>query len=102
DQVRGGQSESSATLMPLLALSVAQALRRRDAELGVELRQLQQQVGELRQLHEQVGELSQQVAMIAQMLGVVRSRVDHRSEITSLRDMLSSELGALRQQVSTI
>jgi hypothetical protein len=92
DQVRGGHSDSSATLMPLLALSIAQALRRRDAELG----------GALRQLQEQVTELTQQVGAITQTLGTVRSRVDHRSELTSLRDMLSSELGALRQQVSTI
>jgi polyhydroxyalkanoate synthesis regulator phasin len=92
DQVRGGHSDSSATLMPLLTLSIAQALRRRDAELG----------GALSQLREQVTELTQQVATIAQTLGTVRSRVDHRSELTSLRDMLSSELGALRQQVSTI
>ena len=92
DQARGGTSDPSATLMPLLALSIAQALRRRDADLG----------GELHQLRQQVAELSDQVSMLGQMLGVVRSRVDHRSEITSLRDMLSSELGALRHQVSTI
>jgi hypothetical protein len=92
DQVRGGHSDSSATLVPLLTLSIAQALRRRDAELG----------GALRQLQEQVSELTQQVATISQTLGTVRSRVDHRSELTSLRDMLSSELGALRQQLSTI
>jgi hypothetical protein len=99
DQARGGHPESSATLLPLLALSVAQALRRRDAELGAELGELRQQVSALSQ---QTAELSQQVMFIGQMLGAVRSRVDHRSEITSLRDMLSSELGALRRQVSTI
>jgi hypothetical protein len=92
DQARDGQPSSSATLMPLLALSIAQALRRRDAELG----------GAMRQLQEQVSELSQQVAAMVQTLGTVRSRVDHRSELSSLRDMLSSELGALRQQVGTI
>jgi hypothetical protein len=92
DQVRGGHADSSATLMPLLALSIAQALRRRDAELG----------GALRQLQEQVTELTQQVGTLSQTLGTVRSRVDHRSELASLRDMLSSELGALRQQVSTL
>jgi hypothetical protein len=106
DQVRGGQAESSATLMPLLALSVAQALRRRDAELGAELQELRQQVAELSHqtlaLSQQTADLAQQVGFIGQMLGAVRSRVDHRSELTSLRDMLSSELGALRQQVSTI
>jgi hypothetical protein len=106
DQVRGGQAESSATLMPLLALSVAQALRRRDAELGTELQALRQQVADLShqtgELAQQAADLAQQVGFIGQMLGAVRSRVDHRSEITSLRDMLSSELGALRRQVSTI
>jgi hypothetical protein len=92
DQARDGQPSSSANLMPLLALSIAQALRRRDAELG----------GAMRQLQEQVAELSQQVATMAQTLGTVRSRVDHRSELSSLRDMLSSELGALRQQVGIV
>jgi prefoldin subunit 5 len=106
DRARGGQADESASLMPLLALSIAQALRRRDDSLGGDLRQLQQQVADLTQqvatVTQQVSAMTQQVSTVTQTLGMVRSRVDHRSELTSLRDMLSSEFGALRQQVSTI